>query len=76
MVRAELYAKQNEATTRVVFVHAYTNVDGIPTELEANAKIVDEAFPDITTDLVLVRNRSTFGPEVSRGMQTSPRLTA
>ena len=25
---------------------------------------VDEAFPDITTDLVLVRNLSTFGPEV------------
>ncbi|TKA55927.1 hypothetical protein B0A53_01626 [Rhodotorula sp. CCFEE 5036] len=30
-------------------------VDAIPSELEANAMILDEAFPSITVDLVLVR---------------------
>lgn len=64
MVRAQLYVKANEATSRVVFIHAYSSVNKIPSELEANAKLVDEAFPEITTDLVLVRNASTFGPHV------------
>jgi hypothetical protein len=30
MVRAMLYVKANEATTRVVFIHAYTAIEAIP----------------------------------------------
>lgn len=39
MVRAELYVRQNEATSRLVFIHAYKSVSEIPFELEANAKV-------------------------------------
>ena len=44
MVRAELYVRQNEATSRLVFIHAYTSVNTIPFELEANAKVSISGF--------------------------------
>lgn len=45
LVEAILYVRSNEPTKRIIFVHAYEDVETIPTELEANSKILDEAFP-------------------------------
>jgi hypothetical protein len=33
-------------------VHFYDEMNGIPSEMEANWRILDEAFPEITVDLV------------------------
>ena len=57
MVRAELYVRQNEATSRLVFIHAYTSVNAIPFELEANAKV---RFERHLTYLVLVVDKRVF----------------
>jgi hypothetical protein len=44
-VEAISYIKKNEVTARIVFAHAYDVASDIPSELEANVKILDEAFP-------------------------------
>ncbi|TCD62055.1 hypothetical protein EIP91_007531 [Steccherinum ochraceum] len=54
-----LYVKQNEETSCLKLVHFYEEEHGIPSEMEANWKILDEAFPEITVDLVLVRGEFT-----------------
>ncbi|PFH51185.1 hypothetical protein AMATHDRAFT_3316 [Amanita thiersii Skay4041] len=55
------YVQKNEETSCLKIVHFHEEEDGIPSELEANAKILDEAFPEITIDLILVQGR--FNPE-------------
>lgn len=40
--------------SKVVFVHAYRSADRIPNELHPNSRLLDEAFPTITVDLVFV----------------------
>ncbi|KAF8998541.1 amino acid permease-domain-containing protein [Cyathus striatus] len=55
-----LYVRKNEETSNVKIIHFYEEEDGVPSELEANAKILDEAFPDITVDLILVNGN--FNP--------------
>ncbi|KAI0689016.1 amino acid permease-domain-containing protein [Cytidiella melzeri] len=50
-----LYVSQNEETSCLKLVHFYDDEYGIPSEMEANWKILDEAFPEITVDLVLVQ---------------------
>jgi hypothetical protein len=57
-----LYVQRNELTSRVMFINAYTDIDCIPSELKANVKILDEAFPSITLDLVFIKGE--FGPAV------------
>ncbi|KAI6002150.1 amino acid permease-domain-containing protein [Pisolithus albus] len=52
-----LYVRQNEETSHLKIV--YFCVGMILPELEANAKILDEAFPEITIDLVLVEEQFT-----------------
>jgi hypothetical protein len=47
----------------MVFIHAYEALDRIPSELEANSKILDEAFPAMTIDLVFLKG--SFSPVVS-----------
>ncbi|THU77928.1 hypothetical protein K435DRAFT_973734 [Dendrothele bispora CBS 962.96] len=49
-----LYVRNNEETSCVKLIHFVDGEAGIPSELEANAKILDEAFPEITIDLVIV----------------------
>jgi hypothetical protein len=44
-------------------MHSYQNAEDIPSELALNVKILDEAFPSITLDLVFVLG--TFGLTVS-----------
>ncbi|KZP00412.1 hypothetical protein CALVIDRAFT_533426 [Calocera viscosa TUFC12733] len=60
LVQSILYVQRNEATTRIIFIHAYENAERIPSEMDANCKLVDEAFPPITIDLVFVQG--TFSP--------------
>ncbi|EGO26780.1 hypothetical protein SERLADRAFT_447894 [Serpula lacrymans var. lacrymans S7.9] len=55
-----LYVCQNEETSCLKIVHFYNEKENIPSELEANSKILDEAFPEITIDLMLVE--SPFDP--------------
>ncbi|EJD51231.1 hypothetical protein AURDEDRAFT_83563 [Auricularia subglabra TFB-10046 SS5] len=51
-----LYIQDNEPTSCVKIVHFYANsIDTIPSELEANTHIIDEAFPHITVDLLFVQ---------------------
>ncbi|KAJ3964665.1 AAAP amino acid permease [Lentinula raphanica] len=49
-----LYVRDNEETACVKIVHFVDEELGVPSELEVNARILDEAFPEITIDLVLV----------------------
>ncbi|KAF8654813.1 hypothetical protein AX16_003382 [Volvariella volvacea WC 439] len=60
LFRMILYVSKNEETSCIKIVHFYDHEFGIPSELEANAKILDEAFPEITVDLVLIND--TFDP--------------
>ncbi|KAF8606430.1 hypothetical protein BDV93DRAFT_594682 [Ceratobasidium sp. AG-I] len=60
LVEAMMYIRKNELAARVLFVHAYMNIEHIPSELEANIKILDEAFPSTTLDLVFVKG--TYSP--------------
>ncbi|KAJ7659422.1 hypothetical protein B0H17DRAFT_1145369 [Mycena rosella] len=46
-----LYVRENEETACVKIVHFSDADTGIPSELEANAKILDEVFPEIAIDL-------------------------
>ncbi|KAE9408697.1 AAAP amino acid permease [Gymnopus androsaceus JB14] len=55
-----LYVRDNEETTCVKIVHFVDEEIGVPSELEANARILDEAFPEITIDLIIVPG--TFNP--------------
>ena len=69
LVDSVLYVRKNEPTARIVFIHAYQTVENIPSELAPNVKILDEAFPSITLDLVFVQG--AFGPPVSQRTQLS-----
>ncbi|KAF9045413.1 AAAP amino acid permease [Panaeolus papilionaceus] len=71
-----LYVRRNEETSYLKIVHFYDAEGGIPSELEANAKILDEAFPETTIDLLLVDGQ--FNPTnvgaLSHHLGTSPSL--
>lgn len=54
-----LYVRHNEETSRLKLVHFHSG--DIPSEMEANAKILDEAFPEITVDLILIKGQ--FDPK-------------
>ncbi|KAF8888797.1 amino acid permease-domain-containing protein [Infundibulicybe gibba] len=61
-----LYVQQNEETAHLKIIHFNEDEEeGIPSELEANAKSpLDEAFPEITIDLLIVHGNfepSTIG---------------
>ncbi|KAJ6470030.1 hypothetical protein C8R45DRAFT_908652 [Mycena sanguinolenta] len=64
-----LYVRENEDTLCVNIAHFYDEENDVPSELEANAKgesfflasvpknrrFLDEAFPEITIDLIIVQ---------------------
>jgi hypothetical protein len=55
LVQKTLYVSRYEETSCLKLVHfCGDDVNDIPSEMEANWKILDEAFPSITIDLVLV----------------------
>ncbi|KAF7354346.1 Aaap amino acid permease [Mycena venus] len=51
-----LYVRDNEETSCIKIVHFCGGEHDILSELEANAKILDEAFPEITIDLIIVED--------------------
>lgn len=68
-----MYIRKNELAARVLFVHAYMDIQDIPSELKANIKILDEAFPSTTLDLVFIKG--TYGPTVRISFCSPSRLS-
>ncbi|KAL7412945.1 amino acid permease-domain-containing protein [Mrakia frigida] len=62
LIQIVLYVLANEQTSRLVLIHAYESVENIPSELHANAKLLDEAFPALTVDLKFVQGE--FSPSI------------
>jgi len=60
LLEACLYIRGNEATSRLVFIHAYDTLERIPLELAANSKILSKAFPTMMIDLVFLKG--SFSP--------------
>ncbi|PBK76124.1 AAAP amino acid permease [Armillaria solidipes] len=75
LMRMILYVQKNEETSFLKIIHFAEEEEGIPSELEANARseqrvgctrirlclthvlpVLDEAFPEITIDLLIVHN--------------------
>ncbi|KAG1819188.1 amino acid permease-domain-containing protein [Suillus subaureus] len=54
-----LYVRRNEETSCLKIVHFHSG--DVPSEMEANAKILDEAFPEITVDLMFIKGQ--FDPK-------------
>ncbi|KAJ7651369.1 AAAP amino acid permease [Roridomyces roridus] len=69
LLRMLLYVRENEETSCVKLVHFNYSGDEenaeIPSELEANAKILGEAFPEITIDLIIVQDTPFSPPNVA-----------
>ncbi|KAL5478554.1 hypothetical protein ACEPAI_2738 [Sanghuangporus weigelae] len=59
LFRMITYVSKNEETSCIKLVHFYQKVGEIPSEIEANAKLLDEAFPEITVDLIFVQAQFT-----------------
>jgi amino acid transporter len=61
--RAALYVRENEQTKRLKVVHVYQDATTIDSQhLAEQLKTIDELYPELRIDLVLVRGR--FGPEL------------
>lgn len=60
--KAVLYVRDNEQTNWLLIVHVYQEREGIPSRLAENVKLLDEAYPKMRIDLVLVRGE--FGPDM------------
>ncbi|MEJ2108451.1 MAG: APC family permease [Acidobacteriota bacterium] len=59
--RAMLYVRQNELTKRVRVIHVYRNRKDVPEHLKRNLELLDEVYPEIRIELVLMQG--TFDPE-------------
>lgn len=69
--RAALYVLQNEQTKRLQVVHVYQREDDVDNvKLAHHLRTVDELYPELRIDLVLVKGK--FGPELIE--QLSERL--
>ncbi|KZS91996.1 hypothetical protein SISNIDRAFT_474934 [Sistotremastrum niveocremeum HHB9708] len=55
MFRMIRYVRENEETSCLKLIHFYNRIEDVPSELEANQKILDEMFPELTIDLVFVQ---------------------
>ncbi|KAJ7052838.1 AAAP amino acid permease [Mycena amicta] len=53
-----LYVRDNEETSCVKLEEGVGG-EQVPSELEANARILDEAFPEITIDLIIIQDTFT-----------------
>ncbi|KAG7451572.1 AAAP amino acid permease [Guyanagaster necrorhizus] len=60
LMRMILYVQKNEETSSLNIVHFAEEEEAVPSELEANTRILDETFPEITINLLIVRN--SFDP--------------
>lgn len=60
--RAALYVLGNEQTQRLKVIHCYEKEENIPTQLSEQLKIIDQIYPELRVDLLLVHGK--FGPEL------------
>jgi len=65
--KAVLYVRDNEQTNWLQIVHVYREKDQIPARLATNVQMLDEAYPKMRIDLVLVRGE--FGPPLIGQLQ-------
>jgi hypothetical protein len=59
---AMLYVKQNEHTNRVKVVTVVKNKDEVPKKLEKDLKFLNEAYPTIEIEFVVING--AFGPDL------------
>lgn len=77
LFRMILYVRNNEETSCLKIVHFVSDKknEGFPPELEANRQILDESFPEITIDLIIVSGefepKSVIALSHSLGIPTS-----
>jgi amino acid transporter len=69
---ADTASLQNETTSRVIVVHCFQSLNDLPSELESNIQLVDEAFPKITVDLIFVQ--AELSPVVVETMSRQLRI--
>jgi len=62
MNKAILYVLDNEITDNLKMVHVYESQDTIPAALQRNVAMLDETYPKITIDLVLIQG--IFNPQL------------
>jgi len=60
--RAALYVQANELTSNMKVVHCFEREEDVAPRLADNLRIIDEIYPNIKIDLVLVKGR--FGPQL------------
>jgi hypothetical protein len=67
--RAALYVLQNEQMTQLKVVHVYQDEDDLdPTKLAKQLRTIDEVYPELRVDLILVKGK--FGPELIDSLST------
>eukprot|EP01103_Thecamoeba_quadrilineata_P011775 TRINITY_DN2884_c0_g1_i1.p1 TRINITY_DN2884_c0_g1~~TRINITY_DN2884_c0_g1_i1.p1 ORF type:complete len:664 (+),score=130.79 TRINITY_DN2884_c0_g1_i1:66-2057(+) len=62
MNKAIQYVLENEITGNLKMVHVYESQDTIPPSLQRNVSMLDETYPKITIDLVLIQG--IFSPQL------------
>jgi amino acid transporter len=62
--RVMLYIERNEHTSRLKVVHVTDHPDEVPEKLKQDLKFLDEAYPEIDIEFVVVPGK--FGPELIR----------
>lgn len=60
--RAVVYVMSNELTNNMKVVHCFENQADISSKLAENLRVIDQIYPKIRIDLVLVKGK--FGPEL------------
>jgi len=65
--KAVLYVRDNEQTNWLQIVHVYREREQIPLRLATNVQLLDEAYPKMRIDLVLVKGE--FGPPLVNQLQ-------
>ncbi|MEQ1948942.1 MAG: APC family permease [Bryobacteraceae bacterium] len=60
--RAALYVLQNELTNNMKVVHCFEREEDITPKLADNLRVIDQIYPKLKIDLVLVRGK--FGPQL------------
>lgn len=61
---AMLYVRRNENTNRIKVVTVVQSMDDVPPKLESELQFLDEAYPDIDIEFVVLQG--TFGPDLIR----------
>jgi hypothetical protein len=59
MNKAILYVMENEITDNLKIVHVYESEEGIPPLLESHVSTLDETYPKLQIDLILIQGKFT-----------------